>query len=159
MGAAIGASDPMTASIVAEAFLDDLSNWYVRRSRRRYWKSEHDADKNTAYATLYHVLVKFAKTLAPFVPFISEVMYQNLVREVRPEAYESIHHTAWPLVDASMADEALLEQMSLARRWPVLVSVPGRMPSSKCASRSARSRFTPVRRCYGRSWWISCWTS
>ncbi len=116
VGAAIGASDPMSASIVAEAFLDDLSNWYVRRSRRRYWKSEHDADKNTAYATLYHVLVKFAKTLAPFVPFISEVMYQNLVREVRPEAYESIHHTAWPLVDVSMADDALLEQLSLARK-------------------------------------------
>ncbi|HEX9090554.1 MAG TPA: class I tRNA ligase family protein, partial [Anaerolineales bacterium] len=116
VSAAIGSSDPMSASIVAEAFLDDLSNWYVRRSRRRYWKSEHDADKNTAYATLYHVLVKFAKTLAPFVPFISEVMYQNLVRGVRPAAYESIHHTAWPLVDDSSTDDDLLEQMPLARR-------------------------------------------
>jgi isoleucyl-tRNA synthetase len=101
---------------VAEAFLDDLSNWYVRRSRRRFWKSEHDADKNTAYATLYHVLVKYARTLAPFVPFVSEVIYQNLVRAVRPEAYESIHHTAWPEADTSIADDALLEQMSLARR-------------------------------------------
>jgi isoleucyl-tRNA synthetase len=115
VSAAIEASDFMNASLTAEAFLDDLSNWYVRRSRRRYWKSEHDADKNTAYATLYHVLVKFAKMLAPFVPFVSEVMYQNLVRAVRPEAYESIHHTAWPTVDASTADDALLEQMALAR--------------------------------------------
>jgi isoleucyl-tRNA synthetase len=116
VGAFISASDPLSASLVAEAFMDDLTNWYVRRSRRRYWKSEHDADKNTAYATLYHVLVKFAKTLAPFVPFITEVMYQNLVRSVRREAYESIHHTAWPAADASTTDDALIEQMSLARR-------------------------------------------
>jgi isoleucyl-tRNA synthetase len=116
VGTFVDASDFMNASMAAEAFLDDLSNWYVRRSRRRYWKSEHDADKNTAYATLYHVLVKYAKLLAPFIPFITEVMYQNLVREVRPEAYASIHHTTWPKVDASIVDGALLEQLSLARR-------------------------------------------
>ena len=106
----------MNASLACEAFLDDLNNWYVRRSRRRYWKSEHDADKNAAYATLYHVLVKFIKTLAPFIPFVTEVMYQNLVRSVRPEAYESIHHTSWPKVDPSTTDAALIEQMSLARQ-------------------------------------------
>jgi len=106
----------MNASLACESFLNDLTNWYVRRSRRRFWKSEHDADKNTAYATLYHVFVKFTRTLAPFVPFITEVMYQNLVRSVRPEAYESIHHTTWPKVDLSIADDALLEQMSLARQ-------------------------------------------
>jgi len=112
----ISGSDFMNASLACESFLDDLNNWYVRRSRRRFWKSEHDADKNTAYATLYHVLVKFAKTLAPFIPFVTEVIYQNLVRSVRPEAYESIHHTTWPKVDLSIADDALLEQMSLARQ-------------------------------------------
>jgi isoleucyl-tRNA synthetase len=106
----------MIASMAGESFLDDLNNWYVRRSRRRFWKSEHDADKNNAYATLYHVLVKFGRTLAPFVPFITEVMYQNLVRSVRPEAYESIHHTSWPTADDAAIDEALIEQMSLARR-------------------------------------------
>jgi len=116
VGASITASDPLSASIVAEAFLDDLTNWYVRRSRRRFWKSEHDADKNTAYATLYHVLVKFAKTLAPFIPFITEVMYQNLVLSVTADAYESIHHTAWPQSDPATTDEELIEQMSLARR-------------------------------------------
>ena len=110
------ASDPLDATIVVEALIDDLTNWYVRRSRRRYWKSEHDADKNTAYATLYHVLVKLAKTLAPFVPFVTEVMYQNLVRNAFPQAYESVHHTAWPKVDTATTDDALLEQMSLARR-------------------------------------------
>ena len=64
------------------AFLDDLTNWYIRRSRRRFWKSEHDFDKNEAYATLYHVLVKFSRLLAPFIPFVTEAIYQNLVRSV-----------------------------------------------------------------------------
>jgi isoleucyl-tRNA synthetase len=88
----------------------------VRRSRRRFWKSEHDVDKNTAYATLYHLLVKMTKLLAPFIPFTTEAMYQNLVRSVRPEAYESVHHTAWPQAEAISPDESLLEGMSLARQ-------------------------------------------
>ena len=116
VGTFISGSDFMNASLACESFLDDLNNWYVRRSRRRYWKSEHDADKNAAYATLYHVLVKFAKTLAPFIPFVTEVMYQNLVRSVRSDAYESIHHTAWPKVDSSILENTLIEQMSLARQ-------------------------------------------
>jgi isoleucyl-tRNA synthetase len=109
-------SDIYAASQVVEAFLDDLTNWYVRRSRRRFWKSEHDADKNTAYATLYHILVKLARTLAPFTPFVAEVMYQNLVRSLYPQAYESVHHTSWPAADLSVVDDALIEQMSLSRR-------------------------------------------
>jgi isoleucyl-tRNA synthetase len=113
---ALEGSDIYSASQVVEAFLDDLTNWYVRRSRRRFWKSEHDADKNTAYATLYHVLVKLGRTLAPFTPFVTEVMYQNLVRCVYPHAYESIHHTSWPVADLSFGDNELIEQMSLARR-------------------------------------------
>ena len=110
------ASDPLNATSAINAFLDDLSNWYVRRSRRRYWKSEHDADKNTAYATLYHVLVKFARLLAPFTPFVTEEIYQNLVRSVYPQAYESVHHTAWPKHDAAAVDANLLEQMEVARQ-------------------------------------------
>lgn len=113
---ALEESDFMDAGLACESFLDDLSNWYVRRTKRRYWKSEHDADKNTAYATLYHVLVKLIKTLAPIIPFITEVIYQNLVRGVRPEAYESVHHTNWPKVDGTTQDNDLMEQMGLARR-------------------------------------------
>ncbi|HSF81965.1 MAG TPA: class I tRNA ligase family protein [Anaerolineales bacterium] len=109
-------SDTLSATIALEALLDDLTNWYVRRSRRRFWKSEHDADKNTAYATLYHVLVKLTRLLAPFIPFMTEAMYQNLVRAVRPSAYESVHHTAWPQPDSAGVDDSLLEQMSLARQ-------------------------------------------
>jgi isoleucyl-tRNA synthetase len=109
-------SDPLTASLALGGFLDDLSNWYVRRSRRRFWKSEHDADKNNAYATLYHTLLKFARLLAPFTPFIAEVIYQNLTRSFFPQAYESVYHTAWPQYDAVVVDGKLLEQMSVARQ-------------------------------------------
>jgi len=110
------ASDIYGASSAIEAFLDDLTNWYVRRSRRRFWKSEHDTDKNTAYATLYHVLVKLAKLLAPFTPFVTEMMYQNLVRSAYPQAYESIHHTSWPEFDRTYINQSLIDQMALARQ-------------------------------------------
>jgi isoleucyl-tRNA synthetase len=109
-------SDTLTATIAVESFLDDLTNWYVRRSRRRFWKSEHDEDKNTAYATLYHILVKLAKLLSPFVPFITEAIYQNLVRSIYPQAYESIHHCTWPEYDPAMVDETIIDQMELARQ-------------------------------------------
>ncbi len=109
-------SDAYAATLVVESLMDDLSNWYVRRSRRRFWKSEYDSDKDTAYATLWHVLVKMSRTLAPVIPFITEVMYQNLVRGVFPNACESIHHTDWPVADAAAMDENLVDQMGLARR-------------------------------------------
>jgi len=114
--AALKDSDAYTATLAVEAFVDDLSNWYIRRSRRRFWKSEHDSDKGAAYATLYHVLVKLVKTLAPFMPFVTEVMYQNLVRAVQSEAYESVHHTAWSKADSAAMDENLVNQMALARQ-------------------------------------------
>ena len=109
-------SDAYNATVVVESLVDDLTNWHVRRSRRRFWKSEHDADKQTAYATLYYVLVRLIRVLAPFTPFVCEVMYQNLVRGVQPEAHVSVHHTRWPVADADAVDEDLLVQMSLARR-------------------------------------------
>jgi isoleucyl-tRNA synthetase len=98
-----------------EEFLDDLSNWYVRRSRRRFWKSEADADKQAAYSTLYEVLVTLTRLLAPFVPFVSERLYQNLVRAVDADAPRSVHHCLWPEVNAALKDEALLAEMSAAR--------------------------------------------
>ncbi len=98
-----------------EEFLDDLSNWYVRRSRRRFWKSEADADKQAAYATLYQVLVTLTKLLAPFVPFVTEQMYQNLVRSLDAQAPLSVHHCAWPQADPALVDTALLADMAAAR--------------------------------------------
>ena len=112
--AALDVYDAEKATQVLEAFLDDLSNWYVRRSRRRFWKGEADDDKNSAYATLYHVLVEFAKLIAPFVPFTTEAMYQNLVVNVNPEAPKSIHHCFYPQAEANSLDRLLLNKMRLA---------------------------------------------
>ncbi len=116
VGSAVENSDPQGAVGPLAEFLDDLSNWYVRRSRRRFWKSEADADKRSAYATLYYVLVKFARLLAPFTPFVTEAIYQNLVRSAYPHAYESVHHTTWPQGEAAVVDEKLLDSMAVARQ-------------------------------------------
>ena len=102
------------ATRALENLLDDLSNWYVRRSRRRFWKSEADADKMAAYETLYSALLHLVKLLAPFIPFTAEGIYQNLVRQVEPDAPLSVHHTAWPVADAQLLDQALLDKMRLA---------------------------------------------
>jgi isoleucyl-tRNA synthetase len=99
-----------------EEFLDDLSNWYVRRSRRRFWKALVDSDKQAAYATLYEVLVTVCKLLAPFVPFVTEVMYQNLVKSVDSRAPESVHHCDWVRTDAGKIDKSLVAEMDAARR-------------------------------------------
>ncbi len=98
-----------------EDFLDDLSNWYVRRSRRRFWKSETDTDKQAAYATLYEVLVTLTKLLAPFVPFVTELLYQNLVVAVQDGAPKSVHHSEWPAVDSGIVDEGLVADMAVVR--------------------------------------------
>jgi len=105
--------DPYGVTLVVEPLLDDLTNWYVRRSRRRFWKSEHDADKDAAYATLYHVLVTLSKLLAPMVPFVTEVMYQNLVRSLDDGAPPSVHHCEWPKAGRHSLDRNLLERMAL----------------------------------------------
>ena len=104
------------ATLVLQEFIEDLTNWYIRRSRRRFWKSEHDADKNMAYTTLYHVLTTLIRVLAPITPFVTEVMYQNLVRGADSSAPESVHHCAWPEVDEPAIDQSLLDQMALARQ-------------------------------------------
>jgi isoleucyl-tRNA synthetase len=109
-----------SATSAVQIFLEDLTNWYVRRSRRRFWKNECDDDKNSAYTTLYHVLVKLARLLAPFTPFVVETIYRNLVLSIHPQACYSVHHTAWPKVPArpELDDddlEVLLERMARVR--------------------------------------------
>jgi len=99
-----------------QAFADELTNWYVRRSRRRFWKSEQDADKNAAYQTLYTVLTTLCKVLAPFTPFLVEAMYQNLVHSVEDTAPESVHHGHWPVADESLINQELMADMELAMR-------------------------------------------
>ena len=112
--AALDLYDAEKATQAMEAFLDDLSNWYVRRSRRRFWKSEADADKVAAYATLHEVLVTFAKLLAPFIPFTAEAIYQNLVVGVDESAPVSVHHCLYPTAEAEALDHRLLAKMQLA---------------------------------------------
>lgn len=96
-----------------EGFVEDLSNWYVRRNRRRFWKAEQDADKGAAFATLHTCLSTLARLLAPFMPFLSETLYQNLVRSHNAGAPKSVHLAPWPEVDASQIDEDLLETTAL----------------------------------------------
>ena len=106
--------DAQSATVALEEMLDDLSNWYVRRSRRRFWRTEADVDKQAAYATLHHVLVEFVKLMAPFIPFTTEAIYQNLVRSVDGSAPSSVHHHIYPGSDAAALDKPLLAKMRTA---------------------------------------------
>ncbi len=93
-------------------FVDSLSNWYLRLSRRRFWRSEADADKEAAYYTLYTALTTVAKLLAPAMPFIADELYQNLVRSGDGSAAESIHLASWAELDESLIDETLNSEMA-----------------------------------------------
>lgn len=116
--------DPTTAGRAIQQFVDGLSNWYVRRSRRRFWKpvlsaaegSGADADKLAAYHTLYTCLVTVTKLLAPFAPFVAEAIYQNLVRSVDREAHESVHLADWPVADESLVDSQLIDETRTVMR-------------------------------------------
>lgn len=101
--------DIMRATRAFAPFVDNLSNWYIRRSRKRFWKSEDDTDKNNAYQTLYTVLVTLSKLMAPFTPFIAEEIYRNLTGE------ESVHLAAYPVADEGMIDGKLMEEMKTTR--------------------------------------------
>ena len=112
--------EPDGACRAVEVFLDDLSNWYLRRSRRRFWKSEADADKESAYLTLYHVMVTYSRLLAPFIPFATEEIYCNLVGSVDSDAPESVHLSDYPVADNTLIDEQLEVDMALVRDLIVL---------------------------------------
>jgi isoleucyl-tRNA synthetase len=99
-----------------EKFVETLSTWYLRRSRRRFWKSDSDSDKQAAYATLYTALVTLSKLLAPAMPFLADEMYQNLVGSFDPQAAESVHLATWPEVDVNLVDEKLNHEMELVMR-------------------------------------------
>jgi isoleucyl-tRNA synthetase len=103
--------NPATKRI--QAFVEELSNWYVRLSRRRFWRSENDTDKLSAYQTLYGVLVDLARLLTPFTPFMSEEIYQNLVRSGDAESPLSVHFLDLPEVDESLFDSQLTSAMQV----------------------------------------------
>ncbi len=116
--------DTPSACAAAARFIDDLTNWYIRRNRKRFWRSKDasDRDKLAAYQTLYTVLVTLTKLLAPFVPFLSERMYRNLVGSQEAHGKhsmgvpDSVHLCEYPVADAAWQDAALLEPMQTAQR-------------------------------------------
>jgi isoleucyl-tRNA synthetase len=110
---ALDGYDPTTSARRLEAFVLDLSTWYVRRSRRRFWKSESDADKRSAYQTLYEVLLATVTLLAPFMPFVTETIYRNLKSTDLPD---SVHLTDWPTAPAEWANDDLRRDMARVRR-------------------------------------------
>jgi isoleucyl-tRNA synthetase len=94
-----------------ENFIDNLSNWYIRRSRKRFWKSENDEDKKQAYETLHYVLVELSKLIAPFTPFVAEEVFKNLTKE------ESVHLADFPKYDKELIDSELNDQMRMVRKF------------------------------------------
>ncbi len=121
-----------------QSFTDDLSNWYVRRGRERYWASEMDDDKIAAYTTLYTVLVTMAKISAPFTPFMAESIYQNLVPQFYADAPKSVHLCPFPAVDESAIDKNLEDGMQnvldivvLGRACRNIANIKNRQPLRK----------------------------
>ena len=119
--------EPTNAGRRIQEFIDQLSNWYVRRSRRRFWRNEGDADKSSGYITLHTCLVTVAKLMAPLAPFVAEEMYQNLVCSVDPSAPDSVHLSEYPVADKSLVDQPLMEATQLAMK----VASMGRAARSK----------------------------
>ena len=109
------------ARSVSEFTIDQLSNWYVRRNRRRFWKSEKGKDKTAANQTLYECLDAVVKMIAPFVPFLAEELHRNLNDFTHRDAAESVHLAAMPTADASMIDTDLEERMERAEKIVMLV--------------------------------------
>ncbi len=128
-----------------EAFVDDLSNWYVRRSRERFWGKGMAGDKEAAFATLYHVLLTLAKVCAPFIPFMAEEIWQNLAVGKLPGAEESVHFCDFPTADESAIDPdmedqmaALLEAVQLGRAGRALANLKVRQPLAAMYVKGAR---------------------
>lgn len=104
-------------SVVPElgGFIDQLTNWYIRRSRRRFWRAENDDDKGHAYNTLYYVLIEFSKVMAPFLPFVCEAMYRNLAHAYESDEPESVHLCDYPVAVESLTRTHIEEEMDLIR--------------------------------------------
>ncbi len=105
--------DISAAARMIQDFTEELSNWYVRLNRERFWAGEMDKDKTDAFMTLYTALETLTRLAAPFVPFITEQVYQNIVRSVNPDAPDSVHLCEYPVADASLINEKVEKEMDL----------------------------------------------
>ena len=113
---ALEAYEPLDAARPIAELIDQLSNWYVRRSRRRFWKSDDSADTQAALHTLYECLTTLTRLMAPFTPFLAEALHRNLVAGQRPGAPDSVHLDAWPEAEAAAIDEQLSRDVALVQR-------------------------------------------
>ena len=113
---ALEAYDVFTAGRAIESFVDQLSNWYVRRNRRRFWKAAAGRDKQAAYLTLYECLHTVNRLMAPIMPFITEAVHRNLVRGVDEAAPPSVHMSEWPAPDPAVRDDALIAEIDVVQR-------------------------------------------
>ena len=98
-----------------EIFVDDISNWYIRTNRRRFWKTEDQADKMVAYWTLFNALKVCVQTIAPITPFMTEYIWQNLIKKCDPTVAESVHLSDWPTALEGIEDDGVIEQTALVR--------------------------------------------
>ncbi|MCS6881104.1 MAG: isoleucine--tRNA ligase [Oscillochloridaceae bacterium] len=141
------------AARAIEQFVDELSNWYVRRNRRRFWKSDADADKQAAYFTLYTCLLTLTRLIAPFTPFVAEEAYRNLTGQASgataDDVPESVHLARWPTVNADLLDErlvadteALLAAVSLGRAARKNAGLKVRQPLSELWLRASNPAVT-----------------
>jgi isoleucyl-tRNA synthetase len=105
--------DIREVSAAIREFVEGLSNWYIRRSRRRFWKSENDGDKAAAYCTLYEVLVTLSQLIAPLAPFLAETIYQNLVYDLDSTAPDSVHLTSWPNLEHLLREPDLEQEIAV----------------------------------------------
>lgn len=112
---AYAAYHPTRAARALEQLVDDLSNWYIRRSRRRFWKNSHDGDKIAAYQTVYEVLIALAKMMSPIAPFYAEWLYRALNETTQQERFPSVHMTDFPSLEVDVSDLSLEHRMALAR--------------------------------------------
>jgi len=113
---AMDSFDAKSAGEAIEHFIDQLSNWYIRRNRRRFWKSTDIEDKRSAYLTLYECLDVIHRLMAPFVPFIAENVYQNLVRNNNKDAPLSVHMTEWPHPNKGWEDDQLIMEIDVVQK-------------------------------------------
>lgn len=130
--------DITSAALQIESFTDELSNWYVRRNRERFWAQELTEEKIGAYCTLYRVLTTLVKVIAPFVPFMADEIYQNLVVNLDKQAPESVHLCLWPEVTDTEINKELEEEMDVAYKIVKLgrsarnaANIKNRQPLSK----------------------------
>ena len=131
--AAMGREDTSTTVREAEQFIEEVSNWYVRVNRRRFWRTGDDADKRACHSSLFAALRAVTLVLAPIVPFVTEELWQQVIRPFADDAAESVHHALWPVAPAAWHDDALLDSDAHGPHRHQQFAAPARGSQAPCA--------------------------